>query len=190
MLILLDGKKRRDGHLFGKNKGAKVGKAFSKDIFLIILLHKPSFCLFGIGIGICRENYIRKGRENNSILGINIANKIERANNPSKNTNPANIDGGVEKLGRSTDTADIDRGANLNKNINKADINRRANNPGIDTTTADIDRGTNLNTNTNIVDVDKNIDKLGTRIANAIRRENNFGISARINGKADNISLR
>lgn len=84
----MDGKRKGDRCL--EKRGVKVGAAFFKDVFLIVLPYWPIFCLFRTDIGICKKNYIRKSRKYN----INTANRDRKTDN---------LD---------TSTRDEDRGAN------------------------------------------------------------------------------
>lgn len=89
MLIPLDKKKMENEHLFGRNKVAKIGETFSKDGFLIILLHWPSFYFSKTDTAIYKKNYIGKGEKDNLSLGIGTINKYRRTNNQSININIA-----------------------------------------------------------------------------------------------------
>lgn len=94
--ILLDEKKRGDGHLFNGNKGAKVVETSSKNDLLINLLDWPSLYLSRTRIGICGKNHVRKGNEGN--LGQSIS--------------KADGSRGAENLGTAMNTIDIDREIN------------------------------------------------------------------------------
>lgn len=76
----MDGKRKGDGCL--EKRGVKVGTAFFKDIFLIVLPYWPTFCLFRTDVGICKKNYIRKGRKYN----ISTANRDKKTDNLNTST--------------------------------------------------------------------------------------------------------
>lgn len=187
----MDGKKKRNKHLFCKNQRAKVGATSFEDVFLIILLHLPSFCLSGIGVGICGKDHIRKSKRNNPNPSISKVDRDEKINNLGININIADIDkmdGRINNLSTDIDKIDIDRRvdnpdrntniADIKKkaddsgiSIDKIDIDKKADNPSTSTNIVDIDvdRKTNLGININTVDIDmdRGADNVGTEIADA-----------------------
>lgn len=56
--IALDWKKKRDR--CSENKKVKVRAASFEDALLIVMLQWLILCLFGIGVGICKEDHKRK----------------------------------------------------------------------------------------------------------------------------------
>lgn len=77
LLILPNKKKEKNKYL--KNRKAKVGAIFSKDIFLIIMFDWLIFCFLRISINICGKDYIKKNRGYN--LGPNIIKRDKKADN-------------------------------------------------------------------------------------------------------------
>lgn len=149
----MDGKKKRDKHLFCKNQRAKVGVTSFEDVFLIILLHLPSFCLSGIGIGICEKDHIRKGERNNPNPSINRVDRDGKINNLGININIADID----KMDR--------RMNDLSTDIDKTDTNRRIDNPDININIADIEKKTDdSGITTDKTNIDKKADNASTSI--------------------------
>lgn len=107
--ILLDKKKERDR--YSKNRKVKIEVTFSKNVFLIVILHWFILHLFKTSINICKKNHVKKsGRYNPS---LNTANKNKIIDNLDKRANNLNIsiiDKNINKiennLNRSRDTAD------------------------------------------------------------------------------------
>ena len=178
MPISLDEKKKGGRHLFSRNKGAKIGRTFSEYTFLIIPLYWASLYLSRKSIGVCKENYIRKGERDNSGsgtgtvdgdgvagnlgTGTNIGDtdvKNRGANNPSTGIDIANIKERANDLGTAIDTKDINRRANnpgIGTSTSIINTDRKADNSstGTDTTDANVDRKTDLDKGIDKVDID------------------------------------
>ena len=128
--------------------------------------YRSIFCFFGIGVDICKKDYIGKNQEYN--LGLSIINGDKRANNPTIDI--ADIAGKANNLGRNTHIIDVDRIVdNLYKNIGIADVNKEAGNLGISKKKAD-----------------GRVYDLGIGIRKTDRRANNSGIGiGKANRRAD-----
>lgn len=187
--ILLDKKRKGDRYLIGGNKGAKVRKASFKDVFLIISLHWPSLFLSKIGVDVCKENCVKKGKGDNQSPGTNIVKTVKKTDDLSKDIDILDKDRGVDKLiistkipdidgktdnpDTSTDTLDkdnIDGGTdNSGKNIDTLDTNERAADPSKNINIANIDKDKKTDAGINInkadADVDRGADNLGIKIA-------------------------
>lgn len=166
MLIPLNEKKRGDEHSLLSKRRVKVEVAFFKDMLLNIALYWPSLCFSGIGIGICKKDYIEKNKRDNSSLGTGIVDvKIDnlgtnivdgdgKANNLSPST--STVDGGIDDSSSSigivyikgnnlgTYTVDRNEGADNPSSVPSIrDGDRRVDNPTLSIGIADRDKGVN-----------------------------------------------
>lgn len=186
MLILLNRKRKGDGHLLSGNKGAKVGEAYFEDTFLMILIYWPSFHLSGTGVSICRKDHVGKSKRTNAFLGKNKVDVNRIANNPGPGIGIIDKDKEADNLGIETNIADVDRKANNlgtntsiadkggdNLSISIVDVNRGINNLGKDIANRNREKD---NPSIRIIDIDRRVDKPGTSIE--------------IDGRADNPGTR
>lgn len=187
LLIPVNRKKGGNRCLLISKRGIKVGTASSKNTLLNIVSYWPSLCLSGISICVCRENYIKKDREDDPSLDTGIANI--RADNSG--TNIVKRDKRTNNLGPSIgigiDTTNKDRKAN-NWGLNIDKTEGKADTSGTNTGTTDI-RANNLGIR--IADRDRRINDPGQDISitNEDKWGNNLGLSTSIpnkNKRADN----
>lgn len=132
-MLLLNEKRKKDRRLLSRNKRAKNRETFSKDAFLILLLHQPSLCFLGTGISVYIKDHIEKDREDDLGSGTSIIDKDRKVDNISINTlNINNIDREVNNLSISIDKLDVDKRVNnLSTSIDTTNINnlnKKANN--------------------------------------------------------------
>lgn len=182
LLILLNGKRKKDKRLLSGNRGAKIKEVFSEDTFLIIPIYWPSLCLSKTSICICRENHIRKKGRNNPGLNTYVTNRNKEIDNLSTSPNIADTNKKANNLRIGINIADINRGANnLGKKTdipNTDNINERVDKLGISTNTSDVKwKVANLSTGIDIANADKD-----TRVNSSI---NTNTIDANVDGGAD-----
>lgn len=147
-LILLDGKRKGDKCSINGSRRAKIGVAFSEDVFLIIWSHWPNLCFPRTSVGVYGDDHIGKNEDN-----------------PGTNTADANSDGGADNLNTDTANPDGDRRVN-NIGISTIDTNKNKGADNLSTGIVDIDRVNNFDTD--IVDADE-VDDLCISIADVDR---------------------
>lgn len=155
----MNGKKKRNRHLFGKARDEKVGEVFSNDAFLIISFHWPSFYFSGIGVDVCKKDYTRKKRENDLGPSTSTVNRDGKVDNSGIGTNIADKDGEINNRGTKTDTTNIDRKSNnLKTGTNMAKTNRRVDDQDTSTNKIETDKKAD-NSNISINIIDANVDR-------------------------------
>lgn len=193
MSILLDKKKKRDGRLLGRNKGAKIEKVFFEDVFWINLLYWLGFCFFGIDVGVCRENHVKKSRYNNLGLGTNSTNTNGRADNSNITIDTVNTDRKANNLGIVINITDTNRRVDLGKSTEIVDVDEKVDKSSTDTNTINASRKTDyLGKSTKTVNINREIDpdkRINKANVNIVEGANNPNIDAWTNKSADNSDI-
>lgn len=176
-LILLNQKRGRNGRLIDRSRKVKVGTAFSEDIFLIIWSYWPNHHYLETGIGIYRNNHIRKNRDNFSI-NITDVDRNRGAENSGIGTEGLDKERRVGNIDISIANADRDKKVdNLGTNTVNIDRDERADNPS--TGTADKNGADNIGISIVDIDRDRGIDDrdISTADADEEGKADNPGIS-------------
>ena len=131
-LVPLHGKVGGEERLINKSKEAKIRVPFFEDAFLIIQFYWPNLCFLGIGVGVSKDNYIRKNEDNPGIgkvegdkdkkakvPGINIID-ADKAKNPGTSKANTDNDGRLDNLNKGI----IDVDGAKDQRIGITDVNK------------------------------------------------------------------